>query len=271
MLKKVAIAGLAVVIGVAILAWISPPLFDWIVQQGKNVKEGAENAIPLEQRIDVLQGKLKDLEKNKAKYYEQAANAKDKVDELTADVARMTKDLDAQWTAMAKLRNDLNGSDVRVSYKNVSYDHGQAQKVLKQELDAYDTAEKSLNAKKDQLSATSQALQAAREQLANLENDNAAMQARLEQMRAELALVKQKEDAAHIQSNDNERASLKAEMDDVDKKIKHRETVLDLHGEFDQGHADAPADKPVDNDVLKRFDEKAAQKDGKPADLANKP
>ncbi len=80
MMKKVVIAGLAVAVGVAVLAWISPPLFDWLVHQGKALKDGAEDSIPLEQRIDVLQGKLKDIKNNKAKYYDQAAKAKDDVD-----------------------------------------------------------------------------------------------------------------------------------------------------------------------------------------------
>ena len=97
------------------------------------------------------------------------------------------------------------------------------------------------------------------------------MEARLDQMRAELEMVRTREAQAGVQAEDNEHANLKAEMDEVEKKIQHRETVLDLHAEFDKGHADAPADKPADTDVLKRFDEKAAQKDGAKANVADKP
>ena len=164
MLKKVVIAGLAVAVGVVVLAWISPPLFDWVVHQGKALKDGAENAIPLEQRIDVLQGKLKDLKTNKAKYYDQAAKSKDDVTALTDEVARMTKDTDAQWQAMQKFRTDLDTQKTSYSYKDYTYDNRTAaEKKLKQELDSYDIAEKSLAFKKDALDAKTQALQAAHE------------------------------------------------------------------------------------------------------------
>ncbi len=240
--------------------------------RARPVKDGAENAIPLEQRIDVLQGKLKDLKTNKAKYYDQAAKSKDDVTALTDEVARMTKDTDAQWQAMQKFRTDLDTQKTSYSYKDYTYNNRTAaEKKLKQELDSYDIAEKSLAFKKDALDAKTQALQAAREQLANLESQNNEMEARLDQMRAELEMVRTREAQAGVQAEDNERANLKAEMDEVEKKIQHRETVLDLHAEFDKGHADAPADKPADTDVLKRFDEKAAQKDGAKANVADKP
>jgi len=269
MMKKVVIAGLAVAVGVAVLAWISPPLFDWIVHQGKAVQQGMEDSIPLEQRIDVLQGKLKDIEKNKAKYFDQAAKLKDEVTGLNATVAKMTKDTDAQWQAMQTLRTDLDTQKVSFTYKGEPYSNrAAAQRKLKQELDSYETAEKSLAAMKEQLEAKSQAWDAAHEQLGNLEGQNAEMEARLAQMRAELEKVKAREAQAGLPAEDNERASLKAEMDEVEKKIQHRETVLDLHAEFDKGHADAPADKPAEADVLKRFDQKAAEKDGTKTEVA---
>ena len=206
MLKKVVIAGLAVAVGVVVLAWISPPLFDWVVHQGKALKDGAENAIPLEQRIDVLQGKLKDLKTNKAKYYDQAAKSKDDVTALTDEVARMTKDTDAQWQAMQKFRTDLDTQKTSYSYKDYTYNNRTAaEKKLKQELDSYDIAEKSLAFKKDALDAKTQALQAVREQLANLESQNNEMEARLDQMRAELEMVRTREAQAGVQAEDNER------------------------------------------------------------------
>ena len=218
MMKKVVIAGLAVAVGVAVLAWISPPLFDWMVQQGKNIKNGAEDAIPLEQRIDVLQGKLKDIKNNKSKYYDQAAKQAVEVDQTTTEVNKMTADLALQWQKIDKMRNDLDTEKVSFVYNKVEWKRGEVEKQLKQDFVSYKTAEAALAAKKDLLTAKKQALDAAPMQLADLEGQNAEMEARLEQMRAELERVRLREAQSGQKRNDNEYANLKAEMDEVGGK-----------------------------------------------------
>jgi len=265
MLKKVVIAGLAVAVGVAVLAWISPPLFDWMVQQGKNIRTGAEDAIPLEQRIDVLQGKLKDIKNNKSKYYDQAAKQAVEVDQTTAEINKMTADLAVQWQKIDKMRSDLDTEKVSFVYNKVEWKRGEVEKQLKQDFVSYKTAEAALDAKKDLLTAKKQALDAARSQLADLEGQNSQMEARLEQMRAELQRVRLREAQSGQKTNDNEYANLKAEMDQVGGKIAEREKALDLRAEFDKGTINPLPDKSADNDdIKKQIDDYKAAKNGEP-------
>jgi len=116
MLKKVVIAGLAVVVGVAVLAWLSPALFDWMVHQGKSLKDSAEEAVPLEQRIEILKDKLKDLQNNREKYFHQAATVGVEVDNLTKKVADDTAKVDLQWKKVEALRSDLDDTQ-RTSFR----------------------------------------------------------------------------------------------------------------------------------------------------------
>ena len=265
MLKKVVIAGLAVAVGVAVLAWISPPLFDWMVHQGKALKEGAENSIPLEQRIDTLKDKLNDLKSNKSKYYDQAAKVSVDVDTLTADVAKETANLAVQWKKIDVMRGDLDTQKVSFTYGGVDYKRGEVEKQLKQDFESYKTAESALDAKKDLFSAKKQALDAARAQLANLESLNNEMEARLEQMKAELQRVRLREAQSGTKADDNDYANLKAEMDQVGGKIAEREKALDLHAEFDKGAINPLADKPAGNeDIKKQIDDYKAAKNGEP-------
>ncbi len=265
MLKKVVIAGLAVAVGVVVLAWISPPLFDWVVHQGKALKDGAENAIPLEQRIDTLRDKLNDLKNNKSKYYDQAAKVSVEVDTLTADVAKETANLAVQWKKIDVMRSDLDTQKVSYTYNRVEYKRAEVEKQLQQDFDSYKTAESALDAKKDLLSAKKQALDASRAQLANLESLNNEMEARLEQMKAELQRVRLREAESGTKADDNGYANLKAEMDQVGGKIAEREKALDLHAEFDKGTIDPLPDKAAgDGDILKQIDAYKAAKNGEP-------
>jgi len=97
MLKKVVLAGLAVAVGVAVLAWISPPLFEYLMYQGKHAGEGIEDSVPLEQRIDILKDKLKDFDKEKVKYFDQVAHAEREVKDLDTDVTKSQTALDLRW------------------------------------------------------------------------------------------------------------------------------------------------------------------------------
>ena len=62
MLKKAVIAGLAVVVGVAVLAWLSPKLISTIRYQAGQAIESIEDSVPLETEIGRLRGEVKRLE-----------------------------------------------------------------------------------------------------------------------------------------------------------------------------------------------------------------
>jgi chromosome segregation ATPase len=273
MLKKVVIAGLAVVVGVVVLAFVSPALFDWVCHQGKAVKEGAEDLVPLQQRIEILRDKLHELVRNKSTYYDQAAKQSVEVEKLTGDVATSTKNLADQWSKIEAIRNDLDNEKTRFIYRGVEYKRAEVEKQLKQDFDSYKTAEAALDAKKDLLSAKKQALEAARSQLANMESLNTEMEARLEQMKADLERVQMREAQKGEKPDDTGYASLKADMDKVADKIAEREKALDLRAEFDKGPIDPRVDKaPEDKDILKQIDDYKAAKNGAPkTNVADKP
>jgi len=250
MLKKVVIAGLAVAVGVAVLAWISPPLFEYILYTGKHATDSMEDAVPLEQRIDILKDKLKDIENNKAKYYDQAAKEAVEVDKLTAQVDKMSADIKTQWDKIDALRDQLSDTQ-KTSFKfnGQSYSRTEVEKDLKQKFDAVKTAEGSLDASKDLLSARKQALQAARDQLASMESQNSEMEARLEEMKAKVVQLRLREAQAGAKTADNELANFKAEVDALDGKVAERGKALDLKAEFGKGPIDPATDKALEVNI----------------------
>jgi chromosome segregation ATPase len=267
MLKKVVIAGLAVAVGVAVLAWVSPPLFDWMCHGVGQVKQHLDDSVPPEQRIEILKDKLKALEQNKSKYFDAVAKEAVEVDKLAADVDKMSDNVALQWKRIDIMRDDLNTQKVRFTYGGQDYKRTDVEKQLASDFDSVKTAEQALDAKKDLLSARKQSLDAAKEQLSTLGQRRDEMAARIAKMEADLKLVRMREEKASLKLDDNEYSSLNAEIDQVSGKISERQKALDLKAQFSEGAGviDPLAKDPTPKgDILKQIDDYKAAKNGAP-------
>jgi chromosome segregation ATPase len=265
MLKKVVIAGLAVAVGVAVLAWISPPLFDWMCHQAKAVQKGIDDSIPPQQRIEILKDKLKALEQNKSKYFDAVAHEDNAVKDLSKEVDGMTDRLAAQWARIDAFNKDLDTQKTSFTYGGKDYKRSDVEAELKRDWDAYKVAEKALDAKKDLLNARKQALDTAKSQLASLETRRDEMAAQITKMEADLKVVQMQEQVTATKFDDNEYAKLEAEINEVSGKIADRQHSLELQAQFSHGgEIDPLADKtaPAGKDFRKEIDDYKAAKDG---------
>jgi predicted nucleic acid-binding Zn-ribbon protein len=264
MLKKIVIAGLAVAVGVAVLAWLSPKLISVIRYQGDQLIQGAEDSVPLETEIGRLRGEVKRLETDEHTYYDQVAKQAVEVDKLRKDVDDTTAGLAKQQDNMSAMAKDLK-DDVRTSfhYNGRKYSRDEVTDQLSRDLKSYDSAEKELQAKKDLLSAAEKSLAASEDQLGSLKQTRSDMQVELAKLEADLKLVRLKEAQSSLQVDDNEYSQVKADIAKVRDRIAVKEKALDYEGKFTNGTIDATAgqDKADEKDVLKQFDEKFNKKD----------
>jgi len=266
MLKKVVIAGLAVVVGVAVLAWVSPPLFDWMVHQGKSLKDSAEEAVPLEQRIEILKDKLRDFDKEKTKYFDQVAHAEREVKELDKGVTEQTARLDARWTDIQARRDVLNSKDVRVSYNGQAAPRESFEKKLTADFEAYQIDEKTLESQKDLLEARTKSLEDGKAQLAVLESKKAELAAKLTRMEQDLKLVRQQQAQSNLSLNDSDLDKLNADADVLAGKITDQKRSLELQQEYGSHPSDAQPAKPAaGSDIQKQIDAYKAARNGEPA------
>jgi chromosome segregation ATPase len=270
MLKKVLIAGLAVTVGVAVLAWISPPLFDWVCHTVKTAREGAENAIPLEQRIDILKDKLKDFDKEKVKYFDQVAHAEREVDILAKDVKTSSDNLASRWTDIQNRRDQLDTQKTRLVVG--SKDREAFEKKLSRDFETYQIDEKTLEAKKDLLDARTKALEDGKSQLATLESRKMELSAKLTRMEDDLKLVRERQAQSNLNVNSNELTKLDAEADELAGKVTDQKRSLELQEEFGARPSDPTADKPAaELDIQKQIDDyKAAHQDAPQPDVVGK-
>jgi chromosome segregation ATPase len=260
------IAGLAVAVGVAVLAWISPPLFEWLCYQGSHLKQDAEDSIPPEQRIDMLKGKLKGLDANKAKYVDAYAKEAVAVDQLAAEVDKLTNDVALQWKKIDLEKDALETQKASITFDNgKTYKRSEVEKALAGDFESVKTAEGALDAKKALLDARQKALATAKDQISALDQKRDDMSAELTKMEADLKLVRMQEAAAGLKVDDNDYAKLESEIKDVNNKILEKQKALDVEGEFKKGPVDPLGAAPAtDNNILKQIDDYKAAKNGTP-------
>jgi len=264
MLKKIVIAGLAVAVGVAVLAWLSPKLISVIRYQGEQMIQDAEDSVPLETEIGRLRGEVKRLESEESKYFDQVAKQAVEVDKLQKDVEDTTGNLAKQQDNMSNMARDLKDTvPTSFHYNGRKYSREEVTDQLKRDMASYDSAEKELQAKKDLLSAAQKSLAASEDQLGALKQTRSDMEVQLAKMDADLKLVRLKASQSNLKVDDSEYSQVKSDIAKAKDRIAVMQKSLELEGQFTNGTIDATAgqDKADEKDVLKQFDAKFNHKD----------
>ena len=268
MLKKAMIAGLAVAVGVAVLAWLSPKLISTIRYQAGQAVESLEDAVPLETEIGRLRGEVKRLEADEHHYYDQVAKQAVEVDKLRA--ATWTTRPPAwtrQWNNIEAMRASL-GDDQKASYRfgNRTYSREEVTEQLARDFNSYKNCEKELKAKKELLSAGEKSLAASEDQLGALKGTRRDMEVELAKLEADLKLVRLKEAQSSVKVDDGEYARVRADIAKLRDRVAEKQKALDYEGKFTNGTIDATAAPATtdEKDLLKQIDEKNGHKaDGK--------
>ncbi len=271
MLKKALIAGLAVVVGVAVLAWVSPKLISTIRYQAGQAVESVENSVPLETEIGRLQAEVKRLEGDQNRYYDQVAKQAVEVDKLRRDVDDTTAAMDKQWANIEAMRNSL-GDDVKTSFQfgKRTYTREEVTDQLARDFSSYQNCEKELKAKKELLSAADKSLAASEDQLGALKTVRNDMEVELAKLEADLKLVRLKEAQTSLKVDDGEYARVRADIAKLRDRVAAKEKALEYEGQFANGTIDATAAPAQANekDLLKKIDEQNAGHKADPKNVA---
>jgi chromosome segregation ATPase len=251
MLKKVAVAGLAVVVGVTVLCWVCPVVGDWIKLQFNKGKDGIDNSVSLEDKIQILNNKLKDFDKQQSSYFDKYATAERERDTLKKNVDAETARVDGVWSDIQARRQKLDSNDVLVSSKAK---RDKFEKQLTADFDAYQIDKKSLDASKDLLEARTKALEDGQAQLDTLKSKKVELEAKLARMENELKLVRQQQAQANLSLNDGDLDKLIADADKLADSISDQKRSLELQKKYGtNSNATQPTPAPA-SDIKARID-----------------
>jgi len=240
MFKKVLIAALAVVVGLAVVkgTWIGSHMR----LRCSTARHWMEAQIPPEQEIARLRMELANLAKEDDKYYDK--------------VARMAVDVDNREKGLGKLRTNLTREEVRIRKlkgelsDGVEFVVSEGARVYRSDLRnsaiAFKNAEENLKSKEANLEARKRHLALERKKLSELRNKRDEMATELQRLETALAEERQAQAASESTIDDSSYRQIRKDMDSVRDRINVLKKKRELKGEF------APAvetNKPTEQDV----------------------
>jgi len=240
MCKKVLIAALAVVVGLAVVkgTWLGSHMR----LQCCKVRSFVEDRIPPEQEIARLRMELANLAKEDDKYYDK--------------VARMAVDVDNREKALGKVRTNLTREEARIRKlkselgDGVDFVVSEGARVYRSDLRnsaiAFKNAEENLKSKEGSLEARKRHLALERKKLAELRNKRDEMATELQRLETALAEERQAQAASESTIDDSSYRQIRKDMDSVRDRINVLKKKRELRGEFSPA---VETNKPTEQDV----------------------
>jgi hypothetical protein len=259
MCKKVLIATLAVVVGLAVVkgTWVASHVRCWKAQ----FRQAIEDRIPPEQEIARLRMELDNLAREDDKHFDRVARQAVAVEKLEAKVARAKKDLGERESRIRAMKTSLAGDARKVNFKGNEVDRNDLQAELRLSAAAFQADEATLKSLEQQLSAKKQAYELNRKKLAELKLARQQMQTELQ--RLETALVEERQAQAQEANtlDDAEYIKIHKGIDSLRDKIsvmKHKRTLKgEVRGPVRAAEERREQETRIDQFIEKRFGDKS--------------
>jgi septal ring factor EnvC (AmiA/AmiB activator) len=261
MCKKVLIAALAVVVGLAVVK--GTKIGSHLRFQASKVTAWAERQVPPEQEIARLRMELRNLEQDDDKHYDKVAKMAVGVEKLEAEVARLKANLGKQETRISQLRDELTAGKEFVVHDGYKYTKGD----LRDDALAFKAAEENYKSKEANLNAKKKHLALERKKLTELRTTREQMATELQRLETALAEERHAQAASESTIDDSAYRNLRKQMESVRDRIKVMQKKRELRGELQITPADEQSkrrDEAADKYIADRFSKKATEvADGK--------
>lgn len=226
MCKKVLIAALAVVVGLAVVkgTWVG----SHVRLNLNKARAWAKKQVTPEQEIARLRMELRNLEKDDDKHVDKVAHMYNRVEKLEAEVAKIQKNVKSQEKRIGLLREELNSGKQFVMHEGSRY----TKEDLRSDARKFKIAEENLKSKEANLEAQKKHLTLERNKLTELQTNREQMATLLQQLETALAEERHAQAASQSTIDDSGYQRLKAEMDSVRDRINILKKKRELRGEL---------------------------------------
>jgi len=259
MLKKMLIAAVAVLVGVAVIT-SSTRLGSLARTKLKNAATWARSQVPPETEIQRLRDEIERLGKDSGKHFGDLAAETVAVERLREDVSTLEAKLAQQKKNMLSLKEDLVSSEQFVVYGDRRYSKDQVKVQLKRDLDAYQLAEENLKAKRSLLEAKEAGLASARDQLKAMQDTRQMLEDKVARLEADLKKVRVAQTKSQFCLDDSELSRVKEDVAALEDRIKVEKTKLEIQAEY--SHAPIPLTERVrEKDLVKEIEAKFGKPD----------
>jgi chromosome segregation ATPase len=235
MCKKVLIATLAVVFGLAVVkgTWIGSHLrFNF-----KRAQTWVNDRVPPEQEIARLRMELDNLGKDDEKYYDKVARQVTDVKAMERKVAGLRRDLSAREASIRDMRTALSRDkdNELVTFNGSRYERTDLQEQIRRDGQNFLADEATLKSKEQHLQAMRKALAINKKKLGDLKIVREQMATELQKLETALAEERQAQAQAAATLDDADYQRIRKDMDAIHNKIEFLKTKRELKGEAVNG------------------------------------
>jgi chromosome segregation ATPase len=249
MLKKMLIAAVAVLVGLAVVS--SPTWLGSLLRtKWRNCQAWVQEQVPLETEIQRIRGELARMTEDTRCQYDALAREMVAVEDLKADIATGEASLAERKKHVLSLRDDLANGRFNVK-------HGEdGRSVLKgrlvREFETYKACEENLKAKRKLLEARETGLSAAQEQLKALRETREQLKVELARLEAEVKTLRVAQTRSKVTFDEGQLSAVKQDLARLKNRVRVQQRVLDLQGQ--DANQTAVGEQVNDKDVIKEVD-----------------
>jgi len=230
MLRKIALASLAVVAGLFILN--STHLGSYAKTAWNKVRTAAKAQVPLEYQLETIRNEVSQFMPEMKKQISSLAYETVKVKELRDDISEIRASLGKQGDRILAMKNDLQSRPEKTSLEGRTASTDRLRNRLERALTAYKTCGAELKAKENLLEAKEQALAFEQEKLASMKAQKEQWEVEIARMETELKTLRLAQTKCSFQLDDSKFSTIKGMIADVKNQIKVQQTENDMWGAF---------------------------------------
>ena len=230
-----------------------------------NVRQAAEDHIPVEMKIQTAQTQLAKIGPEIKNMVHQIAKEQVQINRLKADLEQQETRLEASYDEMMTLRSHVESGDkFYVALNGKSYNSSRVKEDLSHRFKIYQTAEKTKEKQGEILTLREKALDAAVAKLDEAKSQQRELEVEIENLIARNRMNEVIGTARKINIDNSQLAKTRDMLDDLDARISADEQVLNIapkyYGQIPVGADSITADSDVLDDMDAYFTKKAAEK-----------
>jgi peptidoglycan hydrolase CwlO-like protein len=233
MFKKVLIATLAVVFGLAVIkgTWLG----SHFRLNCSKVRAWVKDRVPPEQEIARLRMEIDNLARNDEEYYDKVAKQKVEVGKLERVVENLKKDLGKRETSIREMREALANTAEFVTLNGSRYERADLVSQVRLDARNFQADEATLKSKEEKLKAMKRNLSINLKKLSDLKVVRQQMSTELQNLETALAEERQAQAQAESTLDDASYQRIRKDMDTIRDKIELLKTKRELKGEASNG------------------------------------
>jgi peptidoglycan hydrolase CwlO-like protein len=233
MCKKVLVAALAVVVGLAVIkgTWLGSHFRAWKNRAGA----WAKRQVKPETEIQRLRHEVQRLDEEDSRWFDKVARQRIEVRHLEEKVKANKAELAVLHERIGKLNAALKEDLQQVSYNGLTFSRVDAQRQMDLDFNRYRPLKKTVEGQEKYLTALHKALQQNEEKLFSLRQVRQDMLTQLQELETELAQLRQAKNVDKALLDTSNYTRVQKDIESLKRRLEEEKEKLKLRGILDKG------------------------------------